>query len=309
MLPKKKSATTCKFHSLTKGKLCELDLSEIEGKMCLSSLGWLLTVSKDLKFSLIHPLNHARIELPDGHPNLPPAFFEAIRKFVLSSSPSWTSNYIVMVHGFSSLAFCRPGENWIKVNLSTPILVDLTYYKGQFYVVDLDGCVSVCEIEDGANQAKLRVVAPNFPKEPFGPMMKSRKLIYLVESAGALLLVLCLSNPKICDSTTGCKVFKVPFSTNGNSWADMEVKNLGNRSLFLCTNSSSISVEASENSRWKANCIYFMNNKHVYLRVDMDMGIFSMDDGQIERPFDKSYNVCYKGRHFETSHLWIEPSF
>ncbi|BFG15560.1 hypothetical protein CerSpe_018340 [Prunus speciosa] len=108
MLPKKKSATTCKFQSLTKGKLCELDLSETEGKMCLSSLGWLLTVSKDLNFSLIHPLNHARIELLDGHPNLPPAFLEAIRKFVLSSSPSWTSNYIVMVHGFSSLAFCRP---------------------------------------------------------------------------------------------------------------------------------------------------------------------------------------------------------
>ncbi|CAN6546814.1 unnamed protein product [Malus baccata var. baccata] len=313
ILPQEKGAATRKCYNLKKRKICQLNLSELEDKLFLSSLGWLLTVSKkDLKFCLIHPLNHARIELPRPVPNMAPSllFNFSIRKFVLSTSPSWTSNFIVMVYQSQTVSFCRPGhsEHWISVCLHTPgILNDLTYYEGQLYAVNYYGHVFICDIED-PKQAEVRIVAPQFPKEYLGPMMQI-KVAYLVESAGDLLVVLCFFNPKTkFHATTGCRVFKVPFS-DGSSWLDSEVKNLGNRSLFLCRNASSFSVEASDCSGWKPNCIYFMNNKRASLRVDMDMGIFNMDDGQIERPFDNSLNICYKGRNYETSHLWIEPSF
>ncbi|KAB2635798.1 F-box protein [Pyrus ussuriensis x Pyrus communis] len=297
ILPQENGAATRKCYNLKKRKICELNLSELEDKLFLSSLGWLLTVSKkDLKFSLIHPLNHARIELPRPVPNMAPNLLStfSIRK----------------VYQSQTVSFCRPGhsEHWIRVCLHTPgILNDLTYYEGQLYAVNYCGHVFICDIED-PKQAEVRIVASEFPKEYLGPMMQI-KVAYLVESAGDLLVVLCFFNPKTkFHATTGCRVFKVPFS-DGNSWLDSEVKNLGNRSLFLCRNASSFSVEASDCSGWKPNCIYFMNNERVSLRVDMDMGIFNMDDGQIERPFDNSLNICYKGRNYETSHLWIEPSF
>ncbi|XP_028954759.1 F-box protein SKIP23-like isoform X2 [Malus domestica] len=226
ILPQEKGAATRKCYNLKKRKICQLNLSELEDKLFLSSLGWLLTVSKkDLKFCLIHPLNHARIELPCPVPNMAPSLLSnfSIRKFVLSTSPSWTSNFIVMVYQSQTVSFCRPGhsEHWISVCLHTPgILNDLTYYEGQLYAVNYYGHVFICDIED-PKQAEVRIVAPQFPKEYLGPMMQI-KVAYLVESARDLLVVLCFFNPKTkFHATTGCRVFKVPFS-DGSSWLDSE---------------------------------------------------------------------------------------
>ncbi|PQQ04417.1 F-box protein SKIP23-like [Prunus yedoensis var. nudiflora] len=55
------------FFSLKKGQLIDnLNLpEEAKDKWCFASLGWLLVqCEQDLKVNLLHPLNHALVELP-----------------------------------------------------------------------------------------------------------------------------------------------------------------------------------------------------------------------------------------------------
>ncbi|KAM5563438.1 hypothetical protein ABKV19_018193 [Rosa sericea] len=305
MLPKRIDAAMVQFYTLEKGEIYNSNLPETSGKACFASLGWLLTVTRDqgeLKFNMLHPSNHrAQIQLP-GLLRCP---LENIWKFVLSSNPRSTLDYIVMFQTATSLGFCRPGlggQGWKHLRFEGHNFIrDLTHYQGSFYVVDQSGRVSVvCEIED-PKRAHLSVVAPDIPSQEqlLGPM-KGIKQPYLVESAGSLLVVLCTSYHNHYESTIGCRVFKVPFS----SWSDSEVKDLGNRALFLSNSSSSFSIEVSGNSGCKPNCIYFMNSKRVTPFVDLDVGIFNMEDGTIDRD---SFNTVFA--EIRESHLWIQPSF
>ena len=249
------------FYNLGKGKMSyKLNLPrtctspKTKMRMCFSSFGWLVAVSKlakGYKWNLLHPLNHAKIELPDGRARFGDYIVDTIQKFALSSSPSWTVDFIVMFHSSNCLGFCRPGlgENWTRINLWTqtsserPLIMDLSYYKGQFYFVYLSGCISVFDID----KAEIRVVAPEFPKaQLLGPNVCIREQ-YLVESAGDLLLVLCTTNMNDLLLTTGYRVFEVPF-TNSKSWLESEVKSLGNKSIFLSKSSSSFSIEESDYS-------------------------------------------------------------
>ncbi|PRQ59687.1 hypothetical protein RchiOBHm_Chr1g0372911 [Rosa chinensis] len=304
---------TIGLYSLTaKGdKVYRRKLQDAKGKKCYSSLGWLVTVvtvSKELEFNLLHPFKHA-INIP--LPNSLIKYHDGICKFVISSSPSWTSDYVVMFHAYNTLEYCRPGlrENyWTKLSFPEYNYIrDLTYYRGQFYVVNSFGCVSVvcvCDIDDPKT---LKAVAPKInQKELLGTRRPRIKQQYLVECAGALLLVLCLYSGKKYESTTACRVFEVPFD-NGKSWKDSEVKNLGNRAIFLSQSSSSFCIEVTDYSGCKANCIYFMNNKVVSSVVNIDLGIYNMGNASIDREFGKSFNHGFKG--WRGYHLWIQPSF
>lgn len=83
-----------------------------------------MTQSQYLKLNLSHPLNQKTVELPHNllyekyyqHDNLASNVIDmydqfAVKKFVLSASPSWTSDYMVMVlYSSEIMAFCRPEE-------------------------------------------------------------------------------------------------------------------------------------------------------------------------------------------------------
>lgn len=306
MLPEKKGTTLREFYSLKHGKVFKQNMPElVTGKLLYSSLGWLMTQSdKDSEVNLLHPLNHMCIELPDvetfknlhskeEHRKLFGDFI--VGKFVLSSSPSWTSDYTVMIHSCKRLAFCRRGlgdQQWNIIDSSKTsdrLYFDITYYEGKFYAVDYFGEIYVCEIEDPKAPAKTRVIVPRLPYELKRPYIIEK--LYLVESAGALLLVKCP-----VETIEYFRVFEVPMS-DGN-WSNSDVKNLGNRSLFLGCNSS-FSVEAS-NYGCKANCIYY-TNRPLQRQQGEDMGIFNMEDGKVESYIKESLN-------FPTPHLWAEPS-
>ncbi|XP_040363955.1 uncharacterized protein LOC121049816 [Rosa chinensis] len=221
-------------------------------RMCFSSVGWLVIVSKTkgCEWSLVHPLNHAKVELPDVRGSLPGSVVSGFRlgKFALSSSPSWTSDYIVMFQSGHRFGFCRPGlgENWKCIVSWRDLIMDLSYYKGQFYFVHLSSRISVFDID----KEEIRLVAPEFPEEQLlGPNVRIKEH-YLVESAGVLLVVLFTTTATKCEDqglTFGCRVFEVPF-TNSKSWSDSEVRSLGNRTIFLSKCSSSFTIEASDYS-------------------------------------------------------------
>ncbi|XP_070677956.1 F-box protein At2g26160-like [Malus domestica] len=340
MLPNPKADDAFReFYSLTKDKIHKLNLPEAKGKVCCSSLGWLIT-SRDLEFRLLHPLDHAHIKLPKLNFSPPTmSYFHWVKKFVLSSSPSWTSDYTIMVlYDGNSLTFCKPGQDkcWTRIVLEVHP-VDITYYKGRFYAVTYGGMVLVCDTED-PKQPKTRVVVPEIPivVKHHSPDKK----IYVVESAGDLLVVFSVqemdnfpiqrpyhttirewlrsSQKEYRTTHRQFKVFKVPLS--GGSWRlDSEVKKLGNRSLFVGDNNSSFSVEASTYLGCKANCIYYYS--YTFREVDraglsplngnIEMGVFNMEDGSTEQHFG-SPNFALEKTNFPsagTPCAWIQPSF
>lgn len=311
MLPdlENKGAIPRHCYNLTKGKVCRLNIPETKGKAysCRSSLGWLLIASSQFSTSnskhiyLLHPFKHEEILLPTLE-------FRCIKKFVLSSSPSLTSDYTVMVSTSYSreFAFWRPKDNeWTKISSELDPMesdrrsYDIAYYKGQFYIVELDGRVLVCDIDD-PKKAKARVVVREMTMDRVS--IDHNRQSYLVESAGALLLVFRFRGTS---RSLGFRVFEVPLST-GN-WSDSkEVHSLGNRALFLSFNNSSFSIEVSDHSGCKADCIYFARDlEPEYTPRHHNLGIFSMQDGKVEPLVKRSP----RSRSIQNPYVWIQPSF
>ncbi|KAL6177250.1 hypothetical protein ACLB2K_048776 [Fragaria x ananassa] len=144
-------------------------------------------------------------------------------------------DYTVMVstdYG-GEFTFWRPKDKWnfISSKLDTwdwdsdRRSYDIAYYKGQFHIVDSDGRVLVFDIDDPEDATANKVVVS---ESPTWSSRYSVNQLYLVESGGALLLVLRLEDT--CQN--GFRVFEVPLSS-GNWLEAEEVKNLGNRALFL----------------------------------------------------------------------------
>ncbi|XP_062028896.1 putative F-box protein At3g25750 [Rosa rugosa] len=298
-------------YNLIKGKVSRLNIPKTITQRrlmpwCRSSLGWLIIASSRFltddsrHIYLLHPFKHEEIVLPTFEFE-----FGFIKKFVLSSSPSLTSDYIVMVSTTWSdrkFAFWRPKDNgWTKISSelnnweSDTRSYDIAYYKGQFYIVERDGRVLVCDIDD-PNKAAAKLVVSEMPNNLVSN--DSVQQLYLVESGGALLLVFRLKNT----SRNGFRVFEVPLST-GN-WLDAkEVENLGNRALFLTLNNSSFSIEVSDYSGCKANCIYFA--RHLLSECTptcTDLGIFDMKDGEVEPFTPKSCRV-------QQPYVWTQWTF
>ena len=152
--------------------------------------------------------------------------------------------------------------------------------------------------------------------------------LYLVESAGKLLVLarngVALrgevrpageghSHTYVTYGSDAFHVLEVDLSSN--KWS--QVKNLGNRSLFLGDNSS-FSVEVLDISSLKPNCIYFTDDcEEVYPALELfaegggrDMGIYNPEDGSIEciEPYFKGRS---KSNLYDpiTPPMWVEENF
>ncbi|XP_008244710.1 PREDICTED: F-box protein SKIP23-like [Prunus mume] len=322
MLPQEHGAAIRKIYSFTDYKVRDLNLPEAEGKVCCSCSGWLITL-QGLQFNLLHPLNRSQIKLPgfrDSSAKLSPVSmtdFHAIKKFVLSSNPAWTSDYTIMLlYDCKQLAFCKPRQDryWTSMDLGSHP-VDITCYKGRFYAVSHNGRVSVFDIENPTKEAKTEVVVSRMPRELLVHISPGR-VKYLVESAGDLLVV--SAHEEGYEPAPKFRVFKVPLR-DGNWQLDSEVKDLGNRTLFLGDNNTSFSVLASDYSGCEPNCIYFFSyisqqyiysrQPHNYLlpsRQNIDIGIFHVKNGRIQEHF---YWEQRRFPTFGTPCLWIQPKF
>ncbi|KAA8522384.1 hypothetical protein F0562_013255 [Nyssa sinensis] len=292
-------------------------LPKASGKRFFSSQGWLLTIAADHEVNLLHPLSRVQILLPNltTFSNLEEMathctdklYHNFIQKAVLSSSPSTTSDYAIMViHGaISKLAFYRRGDNaWTTIETWLSAYSDVIYHEGRFYAIDCWGRIVVCDVNGSCpTRGQIMPVMPN-------EFTHSLEKLYLVESLGKLLIVLRQGVTTRDDYTHGTTRLRV-FELN---WE--EVQSLGNRALFLGFNSS-FSVEAS--NEIKANCIYFTDDCfEAYYSASFadegapnyhpegggkDMGIFNLSDGSIEPHF--------RGRSFDplSPPMWVTPSF
>ncbi|KAL6181057.1 hypothetical protein ACLB2K_047714 [Fragaria x ananassa] len=124
------------------------------------------------------------------------------------SSPSSKSDYLVMaVNRWKRLAFCRPGgDGWTIVNEE----------HGQYYIVDAEGQVWVCDIDDPKQARKRALNGHPIPVKPEN--FNQGQFYYLMESGGVLLTVQCTTKNY---ERRYFRVFEVPFD-NGD-WLDSEV--------------------------------------------------------------------------------------
>ncbi|PQQ13809.1 F-box protein [Prunus yedoensis var. nudiflora] len=152
----------------------------------------------------------------------------------------------------------------------------------------------VCDTEN-PKQAKANVVVPEIPWGLW-PFVRHS---FMAESAGDLLLVIFYSKAED-PSTRGFRVFKVPLR-DGYWHSDLEVKDLGNRTLFVGIHSGSISVVASDYG-CKPNCIYFSFLYSYY-------GIYNMKDGTTQEHLGSRTLALRESLMSWLPHLWIQPSF
>lgn len=121
------------------------------------------------------------------------------------------------------LAFWRPSEKrWNRIELREADYCDITFYQGQFYAIDYNGYVVVCDcIEYNFFKARLRACL----RRPFG-------VLYIVKSSSSdkesLLLVVTQDEEYFDDQdvenldneicyTTRFKVYELDLSGRGIS--------------------------------------------------------------------------------------------
>ncbi|PHT49256.1 hypothetical protein CQW23_13464 [Capsicum baccatum] len=128
----------------------------------LSKAGWLLTQSYDgEEVNLLHAFSRTEIQLPNqfalidlqGLDRLPEGSrYWSIRNVVLSVNPSFTSDYVLVIAyntDVNHLTFWRPGDlNWTMFYVAVRIggVSNMTYYKGQFYLVTWGGEICIADV-------------------------------------------------------------------------------------------------------------------------------------------------------------------
>ncbi|KAI8569543.1 hypothetical protein RHMOL_Rhmol02G0286700 [Rhododendron molle] len=244
---------------------------------------------------------------------------------VLSSQPCLSSkenNFVLMVihGGCGYLGFWKPGDKaWTTIETDKGAFYDITYYNGQFYVVNTAGNIFVCDVW-GSDPTVAHFVG-GIPRE-----ILRFKRAYIVESKGEVLVVVrdghdlvflgdygdeeededvCsdLDESRIDYGTSEFRVFKVDLSNR--EW--VELQSLGVNALFVGDNAS-ISVQAAKFQGIRPNCIYFTDDcwpsyPKFKRGGGKDMGIYNMED--------RSVAPCYKGGSFIRfcPPLWVRPYF
>ncbi|WMV21435.1 hypothetical protein MTR67_014820 [Solanum verrucosum] len=252
MLAEEDGSSSCrKFFSLYNGMILKKRIPKASRKLCMESLGWLITVGEDEgEVSLLHPFSGVQIELP--HQNSTADYSGRrtgnqctfFKKAVLSASPSHTSDYILMV-------------------------IDGVDCLGHIIVYDVAG--------------------PQYPRSHMVAQIPFHHRgfvgeLYILESLGSLFVV---SRKGVHlryfrDGTTDFRVFQVDLASGKGT----ETRELGDRAFFVGYNAS-ISVQASQFPGIKPNHIYFTDHYFGSYQTfeeggGLDMGVFNLVDGSIQ---------------------------
>ena len=185
-----------------------------------------------MSINLLHPFTRLQKKLPNAttlfreqglYVNVTSASYDAfIDKFVLTASPSHTSDYVVLVMYYVKLAFCRPGDESCTRIIYPSGVVDAVYHKNRFYCLGMNG-IFVCDIEGPNPNPSLANHVATFSEEQ-NPRGKYHCGVgHVVESSGTLLLVAQQGVQKGPDNnygTTGFKVYEVGL--DGGEWKELK---------------------------------------------------------------------------------------
>ncbi|CAK7347947.1 unnamed protein product [Dovyalis caffra] len=291
-----------------------------------SSHGWTVSIEgpRD-EIYLMNPLTRVKIQLPSRSrfPDIKGYFPENIEneyrfwhhelgefytlnsrmvrsnltdKFFVSSNPSLTDDYVVIViYGESSrLAYCKPGdEKWTPFLENLENLAnfhDCIFYKGKIHALIHNGKLIVIDILPVEPQAEQ--ISPPYPvlESPYRHPHASSSVPYIVESSCGLLLVerqykiSRTSDPRkeYLSKTVHFNVFKLD-QLNCPKWCN--ITDIGDEVLFIGFNTS-VSISSLEFPELKRNNIYFTDNviccHYEGIQGGSEIGVFDLNRKSME---------------------------
>ncbi|KAL3727761.1 hypothetical protein ACJRO7_032499 [Eucalyptus globulus] len=271
------------FWSMSTVEVHRARLPSRVGHLCYQ--GWMAIAPEGPGLILLDPISRIIIELPG------PEMLRRVHKVALSSSPSVSDNYVVMVHVQpDTFAFNHPRERAWKTQTYHPKsqIMDLIHYKGRFVALDEKCRVITFDPKNKYKPQENRVVLEKFERWT---------TFYLVECSGSLFVVRQKHSWFGPVSSTRFQVCEIDL--DGGTWTEAE--SLGSASIFL-SHECSFSVQLNAESRLpeiRANHIYFTD----FRPWDHRILSYSMEDGTI-------------GTHPELMPIiagntprWIQPSF
>ncbi|XP_065847493.1 F-box protein SKIP23-like [Euphorbia lathyris] len=290
------------FYNVGDEKTYSLELPEaLEKRCCGSSHGWLIMVEDTPSIFLLNPLTRAKIELPSlsTFPTFPTDLVYLnsrnlnencimreklhirdtfIVKAVLSADPSTANVFIAaVIYGFNeNLAYCRSNDSEWKIIDPHRRYKDALFREGKLYTVDQIGRISVFDEE---SNSMIHIADP----PPVSPKIRLRQWYLASCNEEKEVLVIARYRKIVPDYEYKTERFEV-YKLEESGWRYME--SLGDKMIFLGSNSS-LCISADEYSRkCKGNCIYFSDD-YVRLGKDYaweghDFGIFELEDGEIK---------------------------
>lgn len=326
------NVATCGLFSPLYNKFYQLDLPELaQGKLFKGSChGWVVTLGDSPSLCLTNPLTRAQLKLPprsrfpdvikyrsdklDQEYALRQTYnhnafytFEGrhvrnclTTKIVVSENDDYLA---VAIYGeFQRLAYCRKGyKKWVHLAGHRRPYEDVYFFGGLLYALNSGGELLLWEV--GACPKEPKTI--NLGHQFFGGKA------YLVEYAGVLLMI--ERHKRICRTTSlwktySFKIFKLD-DVASRAPSLIEVTDLGGDALFLGLNSSS-SISCSDFPECRGNCIYFTDdsdeiNGEEGNQVDFDMGIYDLNDGNIETLSVRGYKC--EGKNFWPPPIWVMP--
>lgn len=313
---KKEEEENREFWDLSKGVTYTMRFPELVGKYCVGVgfPGWLFTADEQGHLNLFHLFSRTLIKLPsvvmledfNFQEELGCDRIDYVDRALVSSDPlsSSTDYVLALIQGYPrTLAFWRPGSKSftsLDSSLTDCAFSDVTWHDGQFYAVGFMGDVFIFDFRSSKKDyypTTVRVISLQLP-----PEVAIDNIVYIVHSMGELLVI---NRDGIVnedgDNGYGVKQFHVYKINDVDNASYEEVKDLGNRALFL---GSSATLAVEQSCQIRGNHIYFTDDcKEAYFSIEngggKDMGVYNLLDGTIV--------PHYTGQSFHkiTPPLWV----
>lgn len=213
--------------------------------------GWLVMTSGDYSnFCLLNPVSKIRVDLP--------SYLDATRmhppKVVLSSSPSSSCCMVAVVsYGSTSAVACRVGDHdWTKIELLPSKARDLTFHKGQLYILRWEWDLEICSFDC------LHGCITRLHTVPLPPSIQLNMRTHLV-SMGEELLLFHVNGP----FHKKPKFYLFKFDEDGLKW--VRIHSLGNQTMFVgWRHSVSLSVVELVVSALEKNSVYYNTDCEIW---------------------------------------------
>ncbi|KMT16001.1 hypothetical protein BVRB_3g051830 [Beta vulgaris subsp. vulgaris] len=311
-----------RFYSMRKDMVRKINLPRFDDddhRRYFSSKGWLIGVSRKQALicffdpftgSVIKPPSHPLVEFLDGDTWDDEDFIIQFSKFVFSTRPKTGDDFeVAMVfHSAKHIVFWRPvQQGWIESNVRLFQIDDVCFFRGEFYSIDHYSQV----IAYGSEIPKKPRIVTNLKSQGLIPYLPYKFYIVVLETTQTLLVIhrlVHLKRRKDINKYWNTLSFQL-FELDVDTGKARQVKNIGNRALFVGYNSTFFveASSASDKRGCRPNCIYFTDDNMEYWLSSfegggMDMGIFSLDQRKVVAP-------DYQGPpqfSQETPPIWLE---
>lgn len=279
------------FFSISEDRFYTRIIPEMHNKVIIYTCnnGWLVLrdLINSMNVCLFNPTSKETVQLP-------PLEDDDKYTCILSSSPSDHNHQcqVVFIDTKCMFYFCRLGDSKFdkrvfetEMPLGRIHMIDATFFGGKIYfIVNLGSVIYplfIAEFVDSEIRFTKLGIEEYHDQSPQDIISSGS---YLIESCGEILLLRKLMFGIYRRNVFGFLVFRMDFLEN--KW--VQVKNIGERTIFLSLSGSSISTCSIVAEGVKQNAIYFTKAADRYLYV------FDLEDDTISKSLPCPIVACQR---------------